>query len=165
MKMTFGPRDRVEIDDARICRRHFGGRDDGRYNAEGDHNFTLIIPNMEMADALMERGYAVSVKPPQDEYDEPFITLKVKIYANKETGDVEFDTIVKSRGNIQRLTNVDEFDMLDRIEFAKVDLDIKPRDWTYGKRSGRTALLDGIWVEQNVNRFQRRLAEEEYPEE
>ena len=164
MKLSFGPRDRVEIDDARICRRHFGGHDDGQYNAEGDRNFTLIIPSEEMANALIERGYNVSIKPPRDEFEDPFMTLKVKIYTNKKTGDIDFDAIVKSRGNIQTL-DVDSLEMLDRIDMAKIDFDIRPFDWEYGKRSGRTAILDGIWVEQNVNRFARRLAEEEYPEE
>lgn len=164
MKMTFGPRDRVEIDDARICRRHFGGHEDDRYNAEGDYNFTLIIPNEEMAEALMERGYNVQIKPAANEYEDPWITLKVKIYPNKKTGQIDFDAILKSGGNIQTL-DIETLETLDRISIAKVDLDIRPSDWTYGKKSGRTAVLDGIWVEQNVNRFQRRLAEEEYPEE
>ena len=164
MNITFGPRDRVEIDDARICRRHFGGHDDGQYNAEGDHNFTLIIPDEKTADLLIERGYNVNIKPPRDEFESPFITMKVKIYPNKKTGDIDFDAIVKSRGNIQQL-NIDTLEMLDRIDMAKIDFDIRPYDWEYGKRRGRTAILDGIWVEQNVNRFQRRLAEAEYPEE
>jgi hypothetical protein len=55
---------------------------------------------------------------------------------------------------------------LDRISRGRVDLDIRPYDWTMRDgKSGRTAYLNGIKVWQNIDRFAAELAEEEYPGE
>ena len=55
--------------------------------------------------------------------------------------------------------------MLDNIDILSVDLDIRPFDWDVNGKTGRTAYLQSICVTQDVDRFEQRFAEEEFPEE
>ena len=99
MQITFltnprnGKRELVQIDDARITYKNFTGIGD-KFNREGDRNVALIIPNEEIADELIndkneyDAGWNVKVKPPREEGDEPFITVKVKVKFNNRGPDV-----------------------------------------------------------------------------
>ena len=81
MHLTFAPRGILQIDDCRIIYRNFEGRGD-KYNREGDRNFAVIIPDQETADALINEGWNVKIKPPRDEDDDPFMFLPIKIKFN-----------------------------------------------------------------------------------
>lgn len=137
----------LQIDGARITHRNFEGRGD-RYNREGDRNFSLIIPNQEIAEQLMDDGWNIKMRPPREEGDEPFLYLKVKIRfsakgpkAYLKVGD--------------RMTQLDEDTIrcLDEVSISNVDLDIRPYDWEVNGNAGRTAYLDAICVTQDVDRF------------
>ena len=81
MHITFAPRGILQIDDARIIYRNFAGAG-SKYNREGDRNFAVIIPEKEMADALIAEGWNVKVKPPRDEDEDPFMFLPIKVKFN-----------------------------------------------------------------------------------
>lgn len=147
--MTINITDRgvLQIDDARITFRNFSGTAT-EYNREGDRNFSLIIPDMEIADKLTEEGWNVKVKPARNPDEEPFITLPVKVSFNEMGPNI----FLNSGGKITRL---DEHSVhrLDRISISNVSLDIRPYDWTVNGKTGRKAYLSSMEVEQNIDRF------------
>lgn len=154
MELTIEPiRGHLQMDDARLIFRNFEGRGD-QYNREGDRNFAVIIPTQEMANALIDAGWNVTIKTPNAPGEEPFMYLKVKVAFNAYGPSV----YLNSAGNPRTLT-AETVGMLDKINLARVDLDIRPYDWTYANRSGRTAYLERIHVVQELDRFAARYAE------
>lgn len=159
MELTFAPRGIVQIDDARIIFRNFSGAA-SKYNREGDRNFAVVIPTEEMADELIKEGWNVRVREPRDEDETPLITLAVKIKFN-DRGPAVY---LKTGDNVNRLDE-ESIDILDNIDIAGVDLDIRPYDWEVNGKTGRTAYLQSIHVTQEIDRFAARYAEDEYPTE
>lgn len=167
MHVTFAPNGYLQIDDARITFRNFEGRGD-TYNRAGDRNFSLIIPNQEIADALMNDknefgvGWNVKIKPPRDADDQPFMHMKVKV---KFTDRSPYVYLI-SGGNRTRLDE-DSIGILDKIDIKKVDLDIRPYDDEGRWGPFRAAYLQSMEVTQSFDRdrFAARYAEEECPEE
>lgn len=147
----------LQIEDARIIYRNFAGVG-SKYNREGDRNFAVIIPNEEIANKLVEDGWAVKIKPPRDEDDSPFMYLPVKIKFNNR-GPAAY---VKSGSSVQRL-NEDTIGMLDEIDIQSVDMDLRPYDWEVNGKTGRSAYLQAINVIQNIDRFGAQYAAQELP--
>ena len=164
MKLTFAPRGILQIDDARIIYRNFAGAA-SKFNREGDRNFSIVIPDQEMADALVNEGWNVKIKAPREDGDVPFMTLPVKVKFNDRGPNVYLQT-----GNRMNRLDEDSIACLDQIDIVSVDLDVRPYDWvlyegTKDEKRGRSAYLQSIKVVQDVDRFASRFAEEEYPEE
>ena len=144
----------LEIEDARIIYRNFAGAP-SKFNREGDRNFAVIVPNEELKDELVEAGWNVKIKPPREDFDEPFMFMPVKVVFNNR-GPAAY---VRSGDSVTRL-NEDTIDMLDEIDIASVDLDLRPYDWEVNGKTGRSAYLQAINVTQNVDRFGARYSEE-----
>ena len=159
MHITFAPRGILQIDDARIIYRNFAGAG-SKYNREGDRNFAVIIPEKEMADALIAEGWNVKIKPPRDEDEDPFMFLPIKVKFNDRGPNAYLQTGA-------RMNRLDEESIacLDDVDIISVDMDVRPYDWEVNGKAGRTAYLQSIKVIQEVDRFAARYAEEEYPKE
>lgn len=156
----------LQIDDARLCFRNFRGAAD-TFNAEGNRRFSVIIPSEEIAEALQNDvneygvGWNVKISAPREEGDEPFIHLPVKV---KYTERSQPNVYLVSGGNRVKLTE-ETISMLDDIDIASVDLDIRPYDDIARGSAFRAAYLQGMVVTQNIDRFTARFAAEEFPEE
>ena len=159
MKISFGPKGILQIDEARIIYRNFSGAP-SKFNRERDRNFAVVINDEEIKDALIEEGWNVKIKAPREEGDEPFMYLPVKIKFNERGPKV----YLKSGKATNRLDE-ESVDCLDHVDIVSVDMDIRPYDWEVQGKTGRTAYLQSIWVTQEVDRFADRFAEEEYPED
>lgn len=159
MELTFAPRDILQVDDARIIYRNFEG-EPSKFNREGDRSFALLIPEEDMADTLVKKGWNVEIKPPRDEDDSPFMYLPVKIKFN-DRGPAIY---LKSGNNVRKLSE-DVVGLIDDIDILSVDMDIRPYDWEVNGKTGRTAYLQSMEVVQEVDRFAARFAEEEHPED
>ena len=164
MNVTVAPRGILQIDDARIIFRNFSGAP-SQFNREGDRNFAVVIPDEELAAKLAEDGWNVKIKEARDAGDPPFMYLPVKIKFNDRGPICYLQT-----GS--RLNKLDEesIDILDNVDIAGVDLDIRPYDWviqegTPNEKSGRSAYLQSIKVVQEIDRFAAQFAEEGHSEE
>ena len=152
MRITYAPKDILQIDDARIIYRNFAGRGD-KYNREGDRNFAVVIPDEDMANELTNLGWNVKIKPPREDGDTPFMYLPVKVKFNDRGPNVYLKT-----GDRQNRLDEESVGLLDNIDIIGVDLDIRPYDWviqegTPNEKSGRSAYLQSIRVVQDIDRF------------
>ena len=159
MELTFAPRGILQIDDARIIYRNFRG-EGSKFNREGDKNFALVIPDQDMADALVREGWNVKIKPPRDEEDEPFMFLPVKVKFN-DRGPMVY---LKTGDRVNRLDE-ESIAMLDDIDILSVNMDLRSYHWEVNGKTGITAYLQSIEVIQEIDRFAARYAEEEHPED
>ena len=155
MHITFAPKGILQIDEARIIHRNFAGRGD-KYNREGDRNFSLVIEDEEIANALVEEGWNVKIKDGRTEDEPPFMFLPVKVKFNDRGPKVYLIS-----GSRKNELDEDSVACLDDIDIASVDLDIRPYDWviqegTKNEKRGRTAYLQGIHVVQEIDRFAAR---------
>lgn len=150
MNVTFAPKGILQIDDARIIYRNFAGAA-SKFNREGDRNFAVFIDDQDIIDAMINEGWNVKIKPPREEGDEPFAYLPVKV---KFSG---FGPVVYLKTG-DRVNKLDEDGIfcLDDIEIENVDLDIRPYDWDFNGKQGRTAYLQSIEVTQRIDRFAAR---------
>ena len=151
MEITFAPKDILQIDDARIVYRNFSGTG-SKFNREGDRNFAVVIPDQDIAEELVNRGWNVKIKPPRDEDDTPFMFLPVKIKFNERGPKVYLQS-----GDKTVELDEESVDCLDDVDILGVDLDIRPYDWEVNGKQGRTAYLQSIHVVQEVDRFAARM--------
>lgn len=159
MELTFAPRDILQVNDAKIIYRNFRG-EGSKYNREGDRNFTMIIPNQELADELIAHGWNVKIKAPREEGEDPFMYLPIKVKFNDRGPHIYLMT-----GDRTNRLEEDMVPMLDDIDICSVNLDIRPYDWEVNGKTGRTAYLQAMKVIQEIDRFAAEMAEEEFPEE
>lgn len=165
MKLNFGPRGVIMIDDARIIYRNFEGRGD-KYNREGDRNFAVLIDDENIAKQLCEdvndmgAPWNVKIKDPRDDGDMPFMYLPVKVKFNNRGPNVYLVS-----GNRRNVLGPESIGMLDQIEIDSVNLDIRPYDDMINGKAFRAAYLQSIEVHQRIDRFAAQYAEEECPEE
>ena len=155
MKINFGPRGTLQIDDARIIFRNFAGNAT-QFNRAGDRNFAVVIDDMEIANALEDEGWNVRKKPGRDDEEMPRMHLPVKVKFN-DRGPAVY---LKTGDTINKLDE-ESVACLDHIDIAGVDLDIRPYDWDVQGKQGRTAYLQAIHVTQAVDRFAHRYRSED----
>lgn len=154
MEITFAPKGILQIDDARIIYRNFSGAPN-KFNREGDRNFAVVIPDQELADALINDGWNVKIKPPREEGEDPFMYLPVKIKFT-DRGPIAY---LRS-GKAMTTLNEDTIGCIDDVDILSVDLDIRPYDWEVSGKTGRTAYLQSICVTQKIDRFAAKYSED-----
>ena len=154
MNITFAPRGILQIDDARIIYRNFSGVG-SKYNREGDRNFAVLIPNQDIANALIEDNWNVKIKPSREDGDVPFMYLPVLIKFNDRGPTVYLQT-----GKALNKLDEESVSCLDDVDILTVDLDLRPYDWEVNGKTGRTAYLQSIKVVQQIDRFAARYNED-----
>ena len=154
MKITFAPRNILQIDDARIIYRNFAG-EASQFNRAGDRNFSVLIEDEQLANELRDHGWNVKIKQAREEGDAPFMHLPVKVKFNDRGPSV----YLVSGSNRVKLDE-ETIGMLDNIDILGVDLDIRPFDWEVNGKAGRAAYLQSICVTQDIDRFAQRFEED-----
>lgn len=150
MDLKFAARGLIQIDDASIIYRNFSG-EASKFNREGDRNFAVVITEQWIADALVQEGWNVKIKPPREEGDGVFMYLPVKVKFSARGPKIYLRT-----GDRMNALDEEAVGMLDHIDILSVDMDIRPYDWEVNGNTGRTAYLQSMCVTQNVDRFAER---------
>ena len=150
MHLTFAPNNILQIDEAKIIFRNFAGVG-SKFNREGDRNFSVLIEDEDVANALADRDYNVKIKPPREEGDTPFMHLPVKVKFNERGPRVFLKTG-------ERVNELDEesIAVIDDIDIASVDMDLRTYEWEVNGKTGRTVYLQSMHVVQEVDRFADR---------
>ena len=154
MKITFAPRNILQIDDARIIYRNFAG-EASQFNRAGDRNFSVLIEDEQIANELRDHGWNIKIKQAREEGDTPFMHLPVKVKFNDRGPSVYLVS-----GNNRVKLDEETIGMLDSIDILGVDLDIRPFDWEVNGKAGRAAYLQSICVTQDIDRFAQRFEED-----
>lgn len=149
--------DDLEIQNAQIkwAFSHFDGRAD-TFNDEGDHNFTVIIEDEEMARRLMEEGWNIRTNAGREEGDPDEYLLKVKI-----SYKFEAPKIFLLKG--QRKYRADELDLADikRSTTEQIDVIITPSRWVQANRTGVSAYCKEMYAKVKESRFAAEYADYE----
>ena len=140
----------LNIENARIIWSNFSG-EATKYTRPGEQYFTLVIPTVEMYEALMadvnDYGVPWNVKfsEPRTEDEEPFIRMKVKVKFNDYGPKVYLQSGEKT-------TELDEQTIacLDRIPMSNVDMYIRPFDGEANGQPFRAAYLQTMHVTQDL---------------
>lgn len=146
----------VELEDVQIkwAFSHFDGRAD-TFNDEGDHNFTIILPE-ETARTLMDEGWNVREMDPYEEGDPPEYLLKVKISYRFEAPKIY---LIKG----DRKVRAEERDLSDirRDTCEQIDVILTPSRWVNGNRSGITAYTKELYAKVRESRFAAKYGDYE----
>lgn len=146
----------LEVNDGRIIFRNFSG-EASKFNKKGDRNFALIIPDEELANALVNDGWNVKIRPPREEGEEPFMYLPVKVKFSTYGPNI----YLQNGDDVRSATKLTEgiVDILDSVDIMYCDMDIRPYDWEVNGKTGRTAYLQSMTVAQRVDRISQRYFE------
>lgn len=150
MHLTFAPNNILQIDEAKIIFRNFSGVG-SKFNREGDRNFSVLIEDEDVANALADRDYNVKIKPPREDGDVPFMHLPVKVKFNDRGPRV----FLKTGDRVNELDE-ESVSCLDDIDISSVDMDLRTYEWEVNGKTGRTVYLQSMHVIQEVDRFADR---------
>lgn len=129
----------ILIEDAKLIFRNFSGKE-GQYNREGDRNFAVLLDE-GTAQVLLRDGWNVKYLKAREEGDEPAPYLQVAVnFKGRPPRVVQ----ISSRGRID--LGEDEVEILDWVDISKVDMIVRPYEWTVNGKTGIKAYLKSIFV-------------------
>lgn len=132
--------DNLRLENVRIIFRNFSGKE-GRFNRAGDRNFCVVIDTDEQAQALLEAGWNVHIRPPRDEDEEPLRYIPVAV----RFGNIPPRVYLLTRKSKVALTE-ETIGTLDNAEIRSVDLTLRPYHWEVNGNSGIKAYLKVMYV-------------------
>jgi hypothetical protein len=147
--------DDLEVENAQIkwAFSHFAGEKD-LYNEEGNHNFVIIVPTVQEAEALRAIGWNVKEKAPYEEGDDPEQHLEVKISDKYGLPKIYF---IKG-GRKYRVENKAELADIRRDVVTQIDVILQPSRWVNGARTGISAYVKEMYVTMKESRFDSKYA-------
>jgi len=148
----------VIIEDAKIIRRNFSGREE-TYNTLGKRNVLVLLENKQLVEEMIADGWNVKTLKPREEGDEPGHAIKVTIAFKVRPPKVVMITS-KRRTEL----NSDEIGMLDHVRFKNVDLIFVQYRWTMRDRpseSGVSAYLKTMYVTIDEDPLELKYAEDD----
>lgn len=141
----------IVVRDAKIALKNFSGKP-GKFTPPGKREFALLIPPkivgeddygnpVLMEEVLISEGWRVKHFQLRqgEECPQAFIKVEVRF-------DVRPPKIVLISGNSKMLLDEESVSILDWAEIQKIDLTVRPREWTNNGQSGIKAYLQTMYV-------------------
>lgn len=155
MKLSYGPRGTIVLEDVRILFRNFRG-EGSLYNREGDRNFAILLDDPAIRETLEEGGWKITQLKPRNDEEVPNSILKVTV--NIKTGRPAKVYLLTSRGR----NALDEKTMsaADYAEIEGVDVTLRPFDWNINGISGRSAYLQTAFIKIVEDPLELKYAED-----
>lgn len=150
--------DNLVIENAKIIFRNFSGAE-SRYNRAGDRNFYVVIEDEDEAKKLIEDGWNIRLKVPNDESRDPYYCMKVsvsykylppKIYLVTKRKKILLDE--ESIGN-----------NLDKSTLLNVDVAIRPHEWEVNGKTGIKAYLKTMYATIEEDEFSDKYDDDNIP--
>lgn len=138
------------IEDAKIIFPNFKGEPD-RFNTQGGKRSFCILFSNERAQELLEEGWNIKFLRPRDEDDLPRGYLSISIRF-----DVMPPKIVMISGGKKILLDQAKIDILDWAEIDRVDITVRPYNWTVNSSQGVKAYLKTMYVTVHEDEFEER---------
>ena len=145
----------VLMEGVRLIFRNFAGKE-GKYNAEGDRNFGVVIDDKTAEDMLADGWNVKYLKPREEDEDEtPTPWLPVAVGYGK--GRPPRVVVITSRGR----TNLDEnsVEMLDWAEITNVDMIVRPYHYEVRGDKGVKAYVQSIYVTIEEDELEKKYAD------
>jgi len=142
-------KEQLVIDDAELRFHNFAGAQT-EYNAKGNRNIDVILPDKDMAVIMGEKGWNVKIRKPRNEDEEPYYTLNVKI--NMESRWPPKIFMVNNYRQIQY--DAEMLDDLDNVPMTDIGLVINGSEWENERFGhGIKAYLDQLYFRERPGIF------------
>lgn len=139
------------VEGTRLIYRNFAGKI-GPYNATGQREFSVVLP-MEEADRLASLGWNVKIKEPQEEGDEPFAFITVKVNFKFKPPRIVIMT-TKARTQLDE----DGVAVLDYADINFADVICNASYWTTNGKSGISAYCKSLFVQIEEDALEQKYA-------
>lgn len=154
-ELTPPPNGELTIEGAEIMYKNFQGKA-SQFNQPGDRNFCLKL-DPDLAKELGDDGWNIKQTKVRDEGDIPqdYVQISIK-YRGRNGAQMKPPKLVliTSRGRTD--LSEDDCDILDMIDFAYVDIIVRPYYWEMNGKSGVKAYLKVIYVTALEDKFAHR---------
>ena len=152
-------KEQLVIDDAILRFHNFAGAQT-EFNAKGNRNIDVILPDKEMAEMMGEKGWNVKIRKPRNEDEDPYYTLNIKINMESRWPPKIFQV---NRSN-QVQYDAEMVDGMDDINMQDIGLVINGSEWESQFGHGIKAYLDQMYFRIKPGVFGHKYDIEEEPE-
>ena len=152
-------KEQLVIDDAILRFHNFAGAQT-EYNAKGNRNIDVILPDSKMAVEMGEKGWNVKIRKPRNEDEDPYYTLNVKINMESKWPPkiIQVNRAQKIQYDAEMVDDLDDVNMMD------IGMVINGSEWESQFGHGVKAYLDQLYFRVKPGVFGHKYDIEEEPE-
>jgi len=146
----------VTLEDIKIVKQNFAGREVPPYNPEGRRNFLALIPD-EKAEAMRDDGWKIGRLKPFEEEEVGPCFLPVHVRFDPHPPRI---VLMSSHGK----TDLEERDMkmLDVLTFSRIDLIVNPYMWDANGNSGVKAYVKTLFLTMEPDELEEKYYDVPY---
>lgn len=157
--MAYRVENTLEFEDAKLLFKNFSGRET-KYNREGDRNFSVVIPDADVANQLAQDGWYVRQLRSRNPDEPGEYVLSVKVSYKGRPPRV----VLIAHGR-QTILDEQSINVMDYADIASVDLVVTPYNWSANGKTGVKAYLRSMYVTLAEDKFAAKYADMEFADD